>query len=229
MAVDRASGRASQSGTSGWNRIFHPAMSYFRRRRLARFLAAYPGLPEMQVLDIGGTPQIWEILKAEFGTFPKRVVLLNLEPLADVPPGYESVTASALDIPFPDRAFDLSFSNSVIEHVGTPADMAKFASECRRVGRSIYLQTPNRWFPVEPHILTVFLHWLPQKLYRNLSFLSLRRLFYLGDPDGFYRILDTTRLLSAADVARLFPDLAGNLAREKLLGLTKSFVITDRK
>src|ERR1017187_2845994 len=57
-------------------------------------------------------------------------------------------------VPFRDAAFDVVFSNSVIEHVGDAQSQRAFAREVARVGRAYWVQTPNRWFPVEQHLLT---------------------------------------------------------------------------
>jgi 2-polyprenyl-3-methyl-5-hydroxy-6-metoxy-1,4-benzoquinol methylase len=61
------------------------------------------------------------------------------------------------------RSFDIVFSNSVIEHVGDAESQQQFAHEIARVGRAYWVQTPNRRFPVEPHLLTPFLHFLPTR------------------------------------------------------------------
>jgi SAM-dependent methyltransferase len=63
-------------------------------------------------------------------------------------------------LPFADRAFDLAYSSSVIEHVA-PARRAAFAAEVRRVARGWFVQTPAYSFPVEPHSLLPAAHWLP--------------------------------------------------------------------
>jgi len=50
-----------------------------------------------------------------------------------------------------DGEFDLVFSNSVIEHVGDFERMRQFVHEARRVAKSYWIQTPSKWFPIEPH------------------------------------------------------------------------------
>ena len=67
-------------------------------------------------------------------------------------------------LPFPDRAFDLYFSNAVIEHVGGPERQRAFVAEALRVAGRIFLTTPNRWFPVEVHTRLPLVHWLPDRV-----------------------------------------------------------------
>jgi hypothetical protein len=79
------------------------------------------------------------------------------------------------------------------------------------VGRRYWVQTPNRGFPVEQHLLTPFLHWLPMRLRRAFA-----RKFTVWDlvakPSAesrrFYieHFLDDIRLLNRREVAALFPD-----------------------
>ena len=136
------------------------------------------------------------------------------------------VNADLLAMPFT-RAFDVVFSNSVIEHVGDEASQRRFAGELARVGRAYWVQTPNRWFPVEQHLLTPLVHWLPKRWQRRIVPRATvwsalvrptadRRAFYVA------HYLDEVRLLSAGDFAALFPD--ARLIRERVCGWTKSLV-----
>jgi SAM-dependent methyltransferase len=80
-------------------------------------------------------------------------------------PGPLVVADVLAGLPFADGAFDLAYCSSVIEHVAPP-DRAAFAAELRRVARGWYVQTPAYSFPVEPHALLPFAHWLPPALRR---------------------------------------------------------------
>jgi SAM-dependent methyltransferase len=148
-----------------WNNFILPIMRYFRRKRVAVFIKKFPDLANLTVLDVGGRPFIWELIKQESGMTPKRLVLLNYSSESVNFAGYESIVGNGTSMDYPNKSFDLVFSNSVIEHVGDLENMRKFAAECVRVGRDIYIQTPNLWFPVEPHLVTLFIHWLPRKYY----------------------------------------------------------------
>ncbi len=65
------------------------------------------------------------------------------------------------------------WSNAVLEHVGTRDDQLLFLREVRRVGRRVFLTTPNRHFPVEVHTRTPLLHWLPKPVFER--YLRLHR------------------------------------------------------
>ena len=82
--------------------------------------------------------------------------------------GRPTVRGDARHLPFADRSFDYVVSNAVIEHVGGPACAQRMIAESRRVARVGYLHTtPNRWFPVEPHLMVPLLHWLPEDARRR--------------------------------------------------------------
>ena len=212
-----------------WLHVIHPIMSYFRRRRLLGLLEMYPDLADYSVLDVGGRPFIWELLKAHYQMVPKQVILLNTaEDGFAIDSDYTVEIADARELPYADNSFDLVFSNSVIEHVGTHAQMAQFASECDRVGKQLYIQTPNRWFPLEAHFGALFIHWLPRSLYKKLSFLSLRYLMALRNPQEqscIDREFETTDLLSWKQLRSLFPQK--KIVTERVLGITKSFIVTS--
>jgi SAM-dependent methyltransferase len=130
-------------------------------------------------------------------------------------PGYADgnrrfVEADARALPFENRAFDIAWSNSVIEHLD-PSDRARFAAEVRRVAGRYFVETPNRWFPVEPHLLLPLFHFLPRAV--------RRRLWRFGVSDDPFSDI---RLLGAAELRRLFPDAV--IIRERFGPLTKSLI-----
>lgn len=214
-----------------WREATYSVMAYFRRRRLAELLRIYPDIENYAVLDVGGRPFIWNLLKEYYDVAPKSLVLLNT-PSEELLPESEDYTikiADGCNLPYPDNSFDLVFSNSVIEHVGNTDDMAKFSRECERVGDHIYIQTPNRWFPVDAHLGVAFIHWLPRPLYKKLSFISLRYPFTINNPvekKNFDLEFETTRLLTLGQLRRLFPEK--RIVPEKFLGLVKSYVVVSQ-
>jgi len=118
-------------------------------------------------------------------------------------------------LPFPDRHFDIVHCNSVVEHVLVPEDRARLAAEIRRVGKSWFVQTPNRYFPIEPHSRLPLVQFLPRSFVRAC-------LPYLKGIVGYQDELQW-RLLGAREFAALFPQSL--LIRERLFGLTKSLVV----
>ena len=133
-------------------------------------------------------------------------------------PNVTAMQADGTDLPFGDREFDVGFSNSVIEHVPKHLQPA-FASEMGRVAERYYVQTPNRWFPIEPHYQLPLFQFLPARIR-----MALNRRFTLGwQAKGQW---EEITLLSARDLRRLFP--GAEIHREKVLGLTKSLIAVRR-
>jgi len=126
-------------------------------------------------------------------------------------PGYpgELVQADARAMPFADGEFDVAYCNSLIEHVD-PADRPLVAAEIRRVAQRWFVQTPNLWFPLDPHTLLPGYQFLPAALQRWVSGL------------GAARSYERVRLLDVAELGRLFPE--GRIIRERLGPLTKSLI-----
>lgn len=174
------------------------------RARARRHAALFPTLPPgARVVDVG------------CGALGLR----RLEPELDVTgvdvverPGYPGpfVRADAAErLPFADGEFDLAYSSSVIEHV-PPARRRAFAAELMRVARGWYVQTPAFSFPVEPHALLPFAHWLPRDL--------RRRYWRLGAAGSWEDIA----LLRRGELAALFP--GSDVRAERLGPLAKSWV-----
>jgi len=199
----------------------------FRRLRMERFAREFRIGGAELVLDIGGTPECWGLLPK-----PPRVVLLNLPQSIERQAGTEMrVAGDGLMLPFRDGAFDVVFSNSAIEHVGGRESQERFAREAARVGRSYWIQTPNRWFPVEQHLFTPFIHWLPKgwqqvivprfNLWNRLARVTPdRREFYIQ------HFLRDIRLLGAGELRGLFP--GARIIRERFWGVTKSLIAAKK-
>jgi SAM-dependent methyltransferase len=114
---------------------------------------------------------------------------------------------AAEGLPFAEDEFDLVYCSSVIEHV-PPARRSAFAAEVRRVGRGWFVQSPAFSFPVEPHALLPFAHWLPPRL--------RRRYWRVGAAGQWEEIA----LLRRGEIERLF----GPALPERLGPLVKSWV-----
>jgi hypothetical protein len=209
------------TGVERYHAFFRKVSPHFRRKRIAAFLHEVRPNEGDKVLDIGGYPGNWKDVPID-----SEIVTLNLE----VAPGAElvdhrckPVAGDATNLPFTDGTFDIAFSNSVIEHVGTWERQQQFAREARRVARKLWIQTPARIFPVEPHYLAPFIHWLPRTMRRRL----IRNFTVFGwlhrpNQDQVEALLDEIRLLSKDEMQSLFPDCT--IIVERWLGLPKSYV-----
>jgi len=82
-------------------------------------------------------------------------------------PNVRFVQGNGCALPFSDRAFDIAFSNSVIEHM-CARDQERFAAELRRVADRYYVQTPNSFFWLEPHYQLPLFQFLPLAVQRFL-------------------------------------------------------------
>jgi SAM-dependent methyltransferase len=183
-------------------RLASPLASRARARRHERFFALTGLQPGMRVVDVG------------CGALGLR----GLEPALDITgvdlvarPEYAGpfVQADAAQrLPFDDGAFDLAYSSSVIEHV-EPERRAAFAGEVRRVARGFFVQTPARSFPIEPHALLPFAHWLAP---------TLRRPYWRLGAAGAW---EDIQLLRRAELAALFGE---PILAERYAGLVKSWI-----
>jgi 2-polyprenyl-3-methyl-5-hydroxy-6-metoxy-1,4-benzoquinol methylase len=185
----------------------------WRERRYQLFIDACNVRPDDRIIDVGAG---WGAALERFNS-RNPIVAVDLSPVPSDWLSSENVTVIQGDgtqLPFADNEFDIAFSNSVIEHV-PPELQAQFASEIRRVARRYFVQTPNKYFIIEPHYQVPLFQFLPRRVRR-----ALNRRFALGwQPKGHW---EEIQLLSAQDLRRLFPD--AKIMRERVLGLTKSLM-----
>lgn len=175
-----------------------------------------------RILDLGGDADYWRFDIPASGV---EICILNIEEKADPPDRrFHFVQGDARDVAqFDDLSFDFVHSNSLIEHVGRWDDMKRVAAEIRRLAPRYYVQTPNFWFPLDPHSNAPVMHWLPQPLQRRLVS-SRARGFYAKATsiDHAMQIVEGTSMLDRAQLAELFPD--ARILTETVLFLPKSLI-----
>lgn len=176
--------------------------------------------PETTILDVGGFAEHWATAPVR-----PRLTILNL---CSRPPGtpadVEWIQGSALDLPFGDRSFDIAYSNSVIEHVGDSRAQERFAREIQRVGRRYYVQTPNKYFPIEPHYLGLFTQFWPRRVAVPLiRYATIRGLIERPDRSQIEEMLNEIRLLASPELLSFFP--GATLVRERVGPFTKSLMV----
>ncbi|CAN1211225.1 Class I SAM-dependent methyltransferase [Tumidithrix helvetica PCC 7403] len=208
------------------NRNKNSVATQLRRQRFDIFMEMLKDLPRpVKILDIGGSQGYWEmmadrtLLDREF-----QITLLNIE---NQPVSIASFTAAIGDgraMPeFSDKQFDIVFSNSTIEHVGSFEDQKRMADEVRRVGKRYYIQTPNLFFPIEPHFVFPLFQFLPIA-FRAWLLQNFNLGWYAKVPDYQKALCEVKgiRLLNRAEFKQLFPE--ATIFQEKFYGMVKSFV-----
>ena len=190
----------------------------FRRRRMQRFYDLLAPSPATRLLDIGGTSQTWHNESATSTSFP--VTLLNIRDYGPSEGGrFTAAKGNATNLPFEDKSYDIAFSNSVIEHVGTWQAQQAFASEARRVAHQLWVQTPARSFPIEAHLLAPYIQYLPKHMQHRLVRWTPRGIM---QPEVVHEIVEEVRLLTYREMRQLFPDCL--ILKERVFGITKSYI-----
>ncbi|MDQ6630470.1 MAG: class I SAM-dependent methyltransferase [Verrucomicrobiota bacterium] len=128
-----------------------------------------------------------------------------------------------------DQSYDIGFSNSVIEHVGSWESQQQFASEIRRVAKALWVQTPAYECPIEPHYMTPFVHYLPNSLQKKiLRWCTVRGWIERPSQQQVDFMVDTTRLLRKSEMQQLFPDCE-IITEHMLWVIPKSYIAIRRK
>jgi len=180
----------------------------------------------IKLLDLGGTQNYWESMGLT-ETNEIRISLVNLQSEKTTYSNFISLVGDATDLSeISDKSFDVVFSNSVIEHVGDFGAQSRMAREVARIGKRYFIQTPNYWFPMEPHFLVPGFQWFPIAL--RIWFIRHFNLGWHQRTKDFKRardLINHTRLLTKREFRSLFPK--AKLYEEKIFGLTKSFIMYD--
>lgn len=188
-----------------------------RHRRMREFTGRFPDLASMSVIDLGGTAEFWNLVPVK----PASVRVVNLDPATLNPPG-DGITVIVADAcSYKGPPADLVVSNSLIEHLGGVKPRTEFASAVRRLAPRFWIQTPYRYFPLEPHWMFPGMQFMPLPARARLA----RRHWTVGTvmaPDYAMKQVRWTELIGVTEMRELFPD--GEIWRERIGGLTKSIV-----
>jgi hypothetical protein len=177
----------------------------------------------IHILDVGGTYHYWKTMTPQ-SLNHVNITLLNLkkESLPQGLKGFNSVAGDIRSALFSYDEYDVVFSNSVIEHLGSQADMRKFADRIRQSGKPYYIQTPSKWFPMEPHSRLLFFQFLPRVV--RAWMIWHFKINYFPRAETYRDCLgvsDSTIMLSKRQVCALFPE--AEIVTERLFGMPKSY------
>jgi hypothetical protein len=210
-----------------------------RRKRGEIFKKYLKPKEEDLILDLGGEDGAYI---SQLISFKKHVYIADINKRKlkkSAVKGFKTILLNEDGtIPYKDNYFDIIFCSSVIEHVTVDKkDMEtllinkefrkvaferqkKLADEIKRVGKSYFVQTPYKYFPLESHSrLPVILVLLPRKL--QIKIIKFFRKFW------FARTSPDWNLLTTKDMKRLFPD--ARIVKERAFFFTKSLMAIKTK
>ena len=202
--------------------------TYFRTKRFAFIKSLLDKLTKggkkIKILDIGGTEDYWNSMGLNLEN-NIEIVLLNLYKIEVKGSGFSSIKGDACHLEgMADKSFDFVFSNSVIEHLFSMQNQQKMANEVKRVGKNYYIQTPNKFFPIEPHWVFPFFQFLPfgVKVFLTKNF-NLGHIPKAKNKQEAIDLVNEVKLLSKKELENLF--MGSKLYIEKFIGFHKSYAV----
>lgn len=155
-----------------------------RKKMYSELIKSLPMYEINTIIDVGVTADKEQEASNFFENFfpdsNKITALSNQDAswMEDLYKGLKFIKGNALNMPFKDNTFDLVFSSAVIEHVGCRANQCRLIRECMRISKKyIVITTPNKWYPLELHTATPFIHWLPDNIFRKILRLTGKNFF----------------------------------------------------
>ena len=183
----------------------------------------------VNIVDLGGTENFWNIIDTEFLIeYKVKITLINLiNYKIKNKKIFSQINQDFFKYDFVNNSFDLSFSNSVIEHLGDAKKIISFCNLHKNLSKYYYLQTPNKYFFIEPHFMFPFFNFMPKAFQ-----LFILKNFNVGNFTkkniGYaLKELNQIRLLSKKDLEKYFPK--ENIVSEKIFFLNKSYIVSNFK
>lgn len=205
--------------------------SRFRQNRIVPLMgmidAVFQQYGSVNIIGIGDTEKYWGIVPMQYlDDRHVNITIVNLHGTAipkDHGP-FKFIEADGCDLRgVDDKLFHIAHSNSVVEHVSDWARMVQFAKELARVSKQYVVQTPNYWFPIEPHCFTPCFHWLPKPIRVGLVFnFQLGHWRKAATVDDAMPVVESARLLGKRMLQALFSE--ANFLTEKFFWIPKSYI-----
>ena len=196
-----------------------------RARRAGWLAQQFPDLAEMSVIDLGGRASSW----VQAPVRPKHVHIVNLEgetglEAGELPSWAEVDFGDACDLPgtILSRHYDLVYCNSVLEHVGGHERRLRLAEAVHKLAGSHWVQTPYRYFPVEPHFVAPGMQFLPNAAQGAMAWWWPLGHTRPADRTGAIESALWIELLDRTQMRHYFPD--STIRAERFAGLTKSLI-----
>jgi SAM-dependent methyltransferase len=199
-----------------FTQLMRPFSVWARRKRMEQMLRLTNITEGMSILDLGGTVHSWS-----HPFIPSLdITILNLpgaiEKLSESQHRFRYIEGDACKVEgITDQAFDLVFSNSVIEHVGGFERRVAFAREARRIGKAYWIQTPSLWFPIEAHTGMPFWWFYPERLRKS----EISR--WRAKLPAWTDMIQGTTVIRKSELAMLFPE--AKILVERVSGIPKSY------
>jgi hypothetical protein len=188
-----------------------------RARRWEMFIDAFPGVAEYRVLDLGGTTEFWQRSSVR----PKLVTVVNLLEPGEGDDWIDPIAGDACTYAH-QNSYDLVVSNSLLEHVGGYRQRQLLAGVIREAAPRHWVQTPYRYFPIEPHWLCPGMQFMPLSARIRLS--EHWPLAH-SKPRSRQEAVDSvlwTELIGRTEMTELFPE--ARVVFERVAGIPKSLL-----
>lgn len=209
--------------------VFSKLSHVSRARKLELFNLVMQPTENMTLLDIGAEVAHGDADNRQLiDTYPwkERITAGNISPehISAVKrryPEVEAVVADACRLPWPDKHFDIVYSNAVIEHVGDFERQKQMAAEIMRVGKRWFVTTPNRWYPFEFHMRLPFVTWLPFE-----GYLWVGSIVFYNHVKGRYtagRRRDDLRLMTSRELRKCFPD--SKIVKQRVTFMAETLIV----
>jgi len=209
--------------------VFSKLSHVSRARKLELFNLIMQPSEQLSLLDIGaeaglGGGENYQLVDSY--PWKEKITAGNISPehvsaLKEKYPEIESVVADACELPWPDKHFDIVYSNAVIEHVGDFERQKRMAAEIMRVGKRWFVTTPNRWYPFEFHMRLPFVTWLPFE-----GYLWVGSIVFYNHVKGKYtagRRRDDLRLMTARELRKCFPD--SRVIKQRVTFMSETLIV----
>lgn len=205
------------------NKLINKIGDQNRERKYELFLKLFKPDSTTKILDAGASEKEYRATSNHLEKkypHPENITILGVDNYKDFPLRYPEVNIVKYKggiFPFKDKAFDICWSNAVIEHVGDQSKQELFLKEILRVSKRAFITTPNRFFILESHTKVLFFHYLPRDIFNKI--LSWTGNSYPGHLIHLLGLKDVKYLFDKNNISNY------KIIKNKIFGLTIDFVM----